>query len=184
MFHVVHDYPTVGLGWNAAAQAITDPGDYIQLACDDYLWHKGWDLAAVECVDSGSSPSPLMLHPNGTTRFAGRHTSPDGRPIMSSSAPFLSWDWWNQIGGRTLDTHYASDDWVSWALDYYGVPTTYCEGYAVTEIQTRNGGWRFNTSEHNRRVDDGRESKSLWKEWKAQNDERHATNHSGDTVSA
>lgn len=164
-FHIVHDAETVGIGWNNAANSVEEPGDFIQLGCDDYLWHPGWDEAAIQCVQDGAMPSPLMLHPDGTTRFAGRHTMAGNRRVMCSSVPFLSWEWWRLIGGRTIDLHYESDNWVSWALDFHGIPTTYCPGYALTEQQNRTGGWRKRQSEGDRRRQDNAAAKELWSEW-------------------
>lgn len=131
----VHDKPTVGVAWNHGYQQLLaarddDPADYLHLSCDDLEPQYGWDVAAIEAIESGALPCPLQTRADGTPFQWGRATVPvpDWTPTTATTLPFLPWDLAEQILPG-LDCHYYTDDWVSWRANRLGWGDVYREGY-------------------------------------------------------
>ena len=114
-----HDRPSCGAAWIAgAAKACEDGFDYLHFTADDLEPHDDWLGAAVETVDAGMIPAPLVFHPDGRLESAGLlglgvYTGPhdDWQYIEGTTVPFLTRQMWDTIG--MIDVHYCSDLYVS-----------------------------------------------------------------------
>lgn len=115
--YVEHDHSSCGEGWIAGA-AKAEPFDYLHLTADDLEPHEGWLAPAIEAVDKGYIPAPVITHPGGALESAGlagfsMYAGPyvDWQPIEATTVPFLTAEMWDAIG--MLPIHYCSDLWVS-----------------------------------------------------------------------
>lgn len=117
--YVKHDHPSCGEAWIAGAKEATRDGfDYLHLTADDIEPHDGWLEAAIETVDAGFIPAPLVYDSGGSLDSAGlqnfgqyRGEHADWQLIEGTTIPFLSRAMWERIG--MLPIHYCSDLYVS-----------------------------------------------------------------------
>lgn len=132
------DRPTCGIAWNeGAAQAI---GDFLHFTADDLEPLDGWDTAAVEAVEAGVYPAARVDRPDGTTQWYGSETAPvaDGAPVRAGWVPFLTAAMWQRIG-PSLNTHYGTDDWLSWRAAQEGFPNIYVSGFTFVHYHAMPG---------------------------------------------
>jgi hypothetical protein len=117
--YIEHGHGSCGQAWIAgAAKATADGFDYLHLTADDLEPHPGWLKTAVQTVDRGLIPAPLVHHPDGSLESAGLNgitlngaVGDDWQPVESTTVPFLTRAMWEQIG--MIPIHYATDLWVS-----------------------------------------------------------------------
>jgi hypothetical protein len=117
--YVEHGHPSCGVAWLAGAKRATADGfDYLHLTNDDLEAHDGWLEPAIETVDRGYIPAPLVFHPDGSMESAGlqnfgcyRGPHDDWMHIEGTTVPFLTAEMWDRIG--MVPIHYCSDLWVS-----------------------------------------------------------------------
>jgi hypothetical protein len=117
--YVEFGHPSCGAGWIAGAKkAAADGFDYLHLTNDDIEPHDGWLDVAVDTVNRGFIPAPLVYHPNGELESAGLknlgvYQGPytDWMYIEGTTIPFLTATMWDQIG--MIPVHYCTDLWVS-----------------------------------------------------------------------
>lgn len=135
----VKDLPTCGEAWNRGA-AVGAPGDYLHFSADDLEPHQGWDIAAMEVVDAGQLPAPRIVNPAGELDYCGDHgvDHPDGVQVQMSVIPFMSWAMWGRIG-PSLNTHYFTDNYLSWRGYRAGYPTVVKRAYAFTHHWAQPG---------------------------------------------
>lgn len=127
--YIERDHDTCGEAWRAgAARAEQDGFDYLHLTADDLEPHPGWIAPAVECVDEGFIPAPVVLEPDGTLQSAGingwdcyRGPHVDWMHVESTTVPFMSRKQWQAVG--MIPLHYCTDMWVSYRADRAGWPT-------------------------------------------------------------
>ena len=117
--YVEHGHGSCGEAWICGATKATKDGfDYLHLTADDLEPQAGWLKAAVQTVDRGLIPAPLVHHPDGSLESAGlngftlnSHVGGDWQPVENTTVPFLTREMWEQIG--MIPVHYATDVWVS-----------------------------------------------------------------------
>jgi hypothetical protein len=117
--YVVHDFPSCGEAWLQGATDAAKVGfDYLHLTADDLEPHDGWLQAAIETVDKGLIPAPMVYRPDGTLESAGLAgfslnaiAERDWQPVDSTTVPFLTTEMWEAIG--MIPIHYCTDLWVS-----------------------------------------------------------------------
>jgi hypothetical protein len=129
---VVKDESTCGAAWNLGWMQMGGglPHDYLHLSADDLEPQPGWDVAAIEAVETGALPCPLQTHSDGNPFQWGRSQVPvpDWKQTTATTLPFLPWSLAEQILPG-LDCHYYVDDWVSWRAQRLGWGDVYREGY-------------------------------------------------------
>jgi hypothetical protein len=110
-------HPSCGAAWIAGAAAAGE-FDYLHFTADDLEPHDGWLQVAVETVDAGYIPAPLVNHPGGELESAGllgfgcyRGPHADWQLIEGTTVPFLTRQMWEAIGMAPI--HYCSDLLVS-----------------------------------------------------------------------
>lgn len=114
---VERGHSCVGDGWRAGAEKAGD-FDYLHLTNDDIEAHDGWLEPAIEAVDQGKIPAPLVYGPSGSLDSAGlqgfgqyRGPHHDWMRIGGTTIPFMNRAMWEQIG--MVPIHYCADLWVS-----------------------------------------------------------------------
>jgi hypothetical protein len=114
---VEHGHPSCGAAWIAGAKKARY-FDYIHFTADDLEPHPGWLEPAIETVEAGYIPAPLVFNPDGTLDSAGlegfgqyRGPYDDWQYIEGTTVPFLTREMWEAIG--MIDVHYCTDLWVS-----------------------------------------------------------------------
>jgi hypothetical protein len=117
---VVKGQPTCGLAW---IEGIKRSGaDYLLLCADDIEADPDCDLnAAIEAVDDGYLPAPVIHTPNGHIESAGgdmgapgcllRDVQPDWTPVDFTPMPFGSRAQIKKI--RMIAAHYLTDTYWS-----------------------------------------------------------------------
>lgn len=126
---VLRDRPSCGHAWNEGAALAT--GDFLHVTADDLEPHAGWLDAALECVEGGALPSPLLELPwGGTDGVVG----PDGEPARMTPMPFLRTADWPGLP----DIGYWSDYAVSDRLLADGHTFRWCHGYRFTHHRVQD----------------------------------------------
>lgn len=163
---VERDHPSCGAAWLAGATQAEKAGrfDYIHFTADDLEPHDGWLDVAVETVDAGYIPAPLVYHPTGELDSAGllgleRYTDAqhDWQYIDGTTVPFLTAEMWEAISvtpgfTQTMGrTHYCTDLMVSIAGRRNGWETVIRTGMRFTHHVAAAG------RNHERSPDDTRE---------------------------
>jgi hypothetical protein len=155
---VERDHPSCGAAWLAGA---TGEFDCLHLTADDLEPHDGWLQVAMETVDAGYIPAPLVHHPGGELESAGlldfgcyRGPHADWQLIEGTTVPFLTRAMWERIG--MIDVHYCTDLWVSTIGRRYGWETVIRTGMRFTH-HTASAGRNYgrawpDTQEYLRRV--------------------------------
>ena len=127
---VMADYPSCGSAWIAGMESLNGGSrpDYVHFTADDLEPHAGWLEPAVECVERGWLPCPLVFNPDGSLQSAGisgwdvyTGEYEDWSAIAATTVPFMSWEQWEHIG--MTDLHYCSDMWVSYVGRKFGWET-------------------------------------------------------------
>ena len=117
--YVEFGHPSCGTAWIAGAKKAAGDGfDFLHLTADDLEPHAGWLDVAVDTVNRGYIPTPLVYHPNGELESAGlsgfgcyRGEYDDWMIVEGTTVPFLTAVQWDRIG--MIDVHYCTDLWVS-----------------------------------------------------------------------
>ena len=135
--YIERDHPSCGHAWIAGAEkAALDGFDYLHFTADDLEPHPGWLEAAIETVDKGMIPAPLVYAPNGLLESAGlagfglNTTYQDWMPIEGTTVPFLTREMWQTVG--MIPVHYCSDLWVSTVGRWHGWETVVRENMVFT----------------------------------------------------
>lgn len=134
----VYDSETCGAGWKQGLEGSEAP--YVLLACDDQEFTRsGWDAVAIETVDEGLLPCPRVWNSDGTIQSQGgdmealhhviSRPQKDRTPVDYTVIPFLSRAQADAIG--MVETHYASDVWVSHRGRQLGYETVLRHGFEV-----------------------------------------------------
>jgi len=133
---VVHDRPSCGQAWLDGAEE-AGAFDYLHFGADDLEPHAGWLEVAVETVDRGHIPAPLVFEPDGALDSAGllgfgQYRGPyvDWQLVEGTTVPFLTCEMWEAIG--MIPVHYCSDLWVSAMGRRHGWETAVRTGMAFT----------------------------------------------------
>jgi hypothetical protein len=135
---IVQNSETCGKGWKRGLDESEAP--YVLLTCDDQEFLKpGWDLVAIETVEEGLIPCPRVWEPDGRIQSQGGDMSEfqniitrpqkDRTPVDYVTVPFLSREMIEAIG--MVETHYASDVWVSYRGRQLGWETVLRHGFDV-----------------------------------------------------
>lgn len=124
-----YGHTTVGAGWTAGVEALLARHDheraalprYVQLGNDDMPPDPGWFDPAVEAMEAGFTPCPVMCRANGTIESAGSW-EPDPEPadwtiVDWTPLPFFRLDEWRDVG-PIPPIHYYSDNWFAAASIY------------------------------------------------------------------
>lgn len=148
----VTNRPTCGVAWNDGAAQAT--GEYLHFTADDLEPLEGWDVAAVEAVESGVYPAARIDRPDGTTQWYGSERVPavDGARVRAGWVPFMTAGMWQRIG-PSLDIHYGTDDWLSWRAAGEGIPNIYTAGFAFVDHHAMPGRGAGMTERQRRRLD-------------------------------
>lgn len=128
---VEHNHPTCGLAWQAGWEKST--GDYIHLSDDDIEPAAGWHAPAVETVNRGYLPAPLVFDPQGVPRswpVVGQ-IGDDWAPVHMSALPFASRPQMEKIA-PLFTAHYYTDDFFSTRGIQAGFPCVLRTGYTFT----------------------------------------------------
>jgi len=133
-----HGHPTVGCAWQAGAERCR--GDYIHLGNDDCLPAQGWHRPAVEAVERGFLPSPMVYAPDGYPQGlpVWGVVGDDWTPVSCCLIPFISRDQWTMI--QPLFTgHYHTDNFITERAAAAGWPCCLRTGYAFTHFWAQAG---------------------------------------------
>jgi hypothetical protein len=143
--YVERGHSSCGEAWLAGTRrAERDGFDYLHLTADDLEPHPGWLEAAIESVDRGEIPAPLVYHPDGSLESAGlagfgcylgdHH---EGALIEGTTVPFLTREMWDVIG--MIRVHYCTDLWVSAIGRRHGWETVIRTGMRFTHYTAMPG---------------------------------------------
>jgi hypothetical protein len=143
--YVEHDRLSCGEAWIEGAERASQDGfDYLHFTADDLEPHEGWLEVAVETVDKGYIPAPLVYHPSGELESAGLANlgcyvgaHDDWMHIEGTTVPFLTREMWDAIG--MIPIHYASDLWVSTQGRKHGWETVVRTGMRFTHYTAQPG---------------------------------------------
>jgi hypothetical protein len=144
-YYIEHGHPSCGEAWIAGAEkACKDGFDYLHLTADDLEPHPGWLPHAVEAVDKGYIPAPLVYHPSGELESAGLQgfgcytgLHADWGYVEGTTVPFLAREMWDRIG--MIPTHYCTDLWVSARGRDFGYETVVRTGMRFTHHTAQAG---------------------------------------------
>lgn len=122
---------TCGIAWNEGAELAR--GDYLHFSADDLEPHEGWWEAACACVETGALPSPRILNTDASLQSCGEwgQEMEEGARTYITRVPFLSRAQWEQVGPG-IETHYYTDNAISFRGDLAGIPTVICRDYLFT----------------------------------------------------
>jgi len=117
--YVEHGHGSCGEAWIAGADKATQAGfEYLHFSADDLEPHQGWLDVAIDTVDDGYIPAPLVFNPDGSLDSAGlenfgqyRGPYADWQYVEGTTVPFLTRKMWERIG--MIPVHYCTDLWVS-----------------------------------------------------------------------
>jgi hypothetical protein len=140
---VERDHRSCGAAWIAGA-ARAPSFDYVHFTADDLEPHPGWFEVALETVQAGHIPAPLVYHPDGELESAGLwgfgcYNGPraDWQLVEGTTVPFLTREMWEAIG--MIDVHYCSDLWVSTIGRRHGWETAIRTGMRFTHHTAQEG---------------------------------------------
>ena len=134
---VVPDKPTCGVAWVEGASKAS--GSYLHFSADDLRPILGWQDAATEVVHRGFLPAPRILNDDGTLQSCGGDDGweterPTGWQTNFSRIPFLSRSQWERVADTVSpilqETHYYTDNAISFAANRLGILTGVHRGYA------------------------------------------------------
>lgn len=138
-----YNRPSCGAAWIAGASRAGD-FDYLHFTADDLEPHDHWLDVAVETVDAGYIPAPLVFHPDGSLESAGLlgfgcYNGPhdDWQFMEGTTVPFLTREMWKAIG--MIDVHYCSDLLMSTVGRRHGWETVIRTGMRFTHYTAQEG---------------------------------------------
>lgn len=132
--------PTCGHAWHWGAMAAR--GRYIHFGADDVEMAPGAFRAAIQCIDGGANPAPLVLNTDGSVQSCGgtwAGVEPDGQVTEFSRGPFIAAEWWPGVSPIPSDLHYWTDNLVSVRLAHLNIPSVVCHGYRYTHHLAQPG---------------------------------------------
>lgn len=137
---VVKDEDGCGRAWNVGFGEAT--GDYLCFAADDLepAW-TGWIPAAIKVISEGKIPCATILNSDSSLQACGdsyTNEFPDGAPAHIARVPFLSREQAEAIF-PIIETHYFTDNYVSWAAERAGWPTVVCNNLCFFHHYAREG---------------------------------------------
>lgn len=143
--YVEHSHGSCGEAWIAGAEKAARNGfGYLHLTADDLEPHDGWLEVAIETVDDGMIPAPLVYQPDGTLESAGLAGfslngvyDGDRSPVEGTTVPFVTRAMWDVIGMVPL--HYCTDLWVSAIGRHHGWETIVRTGMNFTHYTAPAG---------------------------------------------
>lgn len=143
--YVEFGHPSCGAAWIAGAEkAERDGFDYLHFTADDLEPHPGWLDIAVDTVNRGYIPAPLVFHPNGELESAGLkglgvYVGPydDWMYQDGTTVPFITAAMWDRIG--MIDVHYCTDLYVSHRGRMFGWQTVIRTGMCFTHYTAQPG---------------------------------------------
>ena len=127
-----YDHSTVGAGWTAGVERILAgqrwPDDEDRAGPDDWqpefvmcgnddMWPSlGWLAPAIETIDAGQTPCPVMWNSRGDLESAGawQVLKPDGSEVPWTPLCFFRLDEWQHFG-PIPPWHYYSDNYFATA---------------------------------------------------------------------
>lgn len=138
---VERNHPSCGAAWLHGAKWfetwLKDGFDYLHFGSDDLEPQDGWLEPAIEAVDAGFIPAPLVFHADGTLDSAGlvgfgqyRGSYEDWQLVEGTTVPFMTREMWERIG--MIPVHYTSDLWVSTIGRKHGWETAIRTGMRFT----------------------------------------------------
>lgn len=133
---VVPDKKGCGEAWVAGADRAV--GDYIHFSADDLCAHAGWSASGSSVCDFGFLPAPRILNTDGSLQSCGSwgHDAETGEQTFFTRIPFLSREQWRTIAPLVTDflreSHYYTDNVISWAARREGIETGVHQGYLFT----------------------------------------------------
>jgi hypothetical protein len=143
---VIEDRPACGVAWVDGMS--TARGDFVHFSADDLSPHEGWDVAAREVVGRGFLPAPRILNDDNTLQSCGGSDGwetdhPTGYQTDFSRIPFLSRQLWNDIRVQVepflRETHYFTDNCISYAAAKHGIATGVHNDYLFTHSLAEAG---------------------------------------------
>lgn len=112
---VEHGHPTVADAWNAGAARAE--GEILHLTADDLCPETGWWESALQTIEAGALPAPIVVHPSAGQEFppAGEVHEPglrDWSAVPATVIPTVPASLWREIG-PIPSIHYYSDNLIS-----------------------------------------------------------------------
>jgi len=143
--YVEFGHPSCGEAWIAgAAKAARDGFDYLHLTADDLEPQAGWLKVAVDTVNRGYIPAPLVFHPDGSLESAGLQNfgcytgaHEDWMLIEGTTVPFYTSVMWDRIG--MIPIHYCTDLYMSAKGRSFGWETVIRTGMRFTHYNAAPG---------------------------------------------
>lgn len=128
----VKDEPTWGAGIEKCVQTILGQGhehDALHFSADDLVPEAGWLEAAVETIEAGMCPAPV-LDTDGVIHYGHPPTpdSGDWKTTHTSVIPTIKAEWWSHIDPMFV-AHYYTDDYISLKLRMNGIESVGRTGY-------------------------------------------------------
>jgi hypothetical protein len=153
-FITEHGHHAVGMAWQAGGSKAT--GDYIHLTNDDCEPRPGWWQAAIEAVEAGNVPCPMVYGVDGTPQSppVWGQVAPDWTPVHVMTVPFMSRAQWEKIQ-PLFTAHYFTDNFITDRAVAAGWPCVLRIGYAFTHLWAQHGRGAWLGSE-NARLDHDR----------------------------
>lgn len=136
---LVRNAPNCGVVWQYGAE--TGKGDYILMGADDVEMHDGSPQAAIQMIDQGALPAPLIYHTDGRVQACGgswEQMEPDHAYTEFTRGPVVSRAQWNVIGPM-IPTHYYTDNWITYRGLLHDIPTVVCHAFAYTHHMADEG---------------------------------------------
>lgn len=133
-----HDHPTVGCAWQAGAER--SQGEYIHMGNDDCLPADGWHKPAVDAVNRGFLPSPMVYAPDGYPQGLPHWgvVGEDWTPVSCCLIPFMGRYQWNAIRPLLL-SHYHSDNFITDRAEANGWRCVLRTAYSFTHFWAMPG---------------------------------------------
>jgi hypothetical protein len=136
--YVEKGHRSCGEAWLAGTKKAEQDGfDYLHFGSDDLEPQEGWLKPAIEAVDAGFIPAPLVFHADGTLDSAGlagfgqyRGPCEDWQLVEGTTVPFMTREMWERIG--MIPVHYCSDLYVSTVGRKHGWETAIRTGMRFT----------------------------------------------------
>lgn len=135
---VEHGHPAVGCAWQAGAERAQ--GDFLLLANDDCAPREGWHLAAIEAVERGFIPSPLVFNPKGEAESlpVWGLIAPDWTQVSCCLIPFVSREQWEAVQPLPR-IHYFSDNFLTVRAKWAGWGCVLRHGFRFTHYWAQEG---------------------------------------------
>ena len=127
---VIHDKPTCGIAWNEGLEQVK--GGYVLIAADDLEpVDSYWADVGIACIEQNFLPCARVLRPDGSLESCGNDSveALNGTPAHLARVPFFPQELIPHIA-PIIETHYFTDDFVSWRAEQVGWPTQVARDFA------------------------------------------------------